>query len=103
MTPATHTHTDDSKPESSHTRCICRPGPELTQLLQAVQVDDVLCCSIISGTDEEVGLLQDEVCLLPLLRIQHGSVPQEPDPLELPGQQTVAAEGGGSLPMKTGS
>lgn len=64
----------------------------LTELLQAVQVDDVLCSSVMSGTDEEVGLLQNEVSLLPLLRVQHGSVPQKADALELPSQQAVAAE-----------
>ncbi len=66
-------------------------------LLQALQVDDVLCCSIVSGTDEQIGLLQDEVCLLPLLRVQHGSIPQQTDPLKLPSQQAVTAERRGSL------
>lgn len=76
-----------------------RPGLSrtLTELLQTVQVDDVLRGAVISGTDEEVGLLQDEVGLLPLLRVQHGSVPQQTDPLKLPSQQAVTAEGGRSL------
>ncbi len=81
----------------SQTWCIYRPGPGLTELLQTVQVDDVLCCSVVSGTDEEVGLLQDKVGLLPLLRVQHGSIPQQTDPLKLPSQQAVTAEGGRSL------
>lgn len=104
MIPSTQAHTDEFQSGSfSHTWHICRPGPGLTQLLQAVQVDDVLCRSIVSGTDEEVGFLQDEVRLLPLLRVQHGPVLQQPDTLELPGQQTVAAEGGCSLTTKTGT
>lgn len=45
------------------------PQGGLTELLETLQVDDVFCCSIIQGTDEEVGLLQDKVGLLPLLRV----------------------------------
>lgn len=78
----------------------CRPGPGLTQLLQTVQVDDVLCCSIVSGTDEEVGLLQNKVRFLPLLRVQHGPVSQQTDPFKLPSQQAVTAEGSRSLMVK---
>lgn len=68
-----------------------RTGP-LTEFLQSVQVDDVLCGAIVSGTDEEVRFLQDKVGVLPLLRVQHSSVPQQPDALELTSQQTVTAE-----------
>lgn len=64
----------------------------LTELLQALQVDNVLCCSVVLGTDEEVGLLQDKISLLPLLRVQHGSVAQNADSFKLTSQQAVTAE-----------
>lgn len=69
----------------------------LTELLEVLQVNDVLSCSVTAGTDEEVGLLQDEVALFPLLGVQHGFVAQDAHPLELTGQQTVTTDGGGSL------
>jgi len=65
--------------------------PRLTELLQAVEVDDVLGGTVVPGTDEQVGLLQDKVGLLPL-GVQHGLVAQQPHPLKLPRQQAVAAE-----------
>lgn len=73
----------------------------LTELLQAVQVDDVLGGSVVSWADEQVGLLQDEVGLLPLLRVQHGSVPQQAHPLKLTAQQAVDAQGGRRLEVET--
>lgn len=76
---------------------------ERTELLKPVQVDDVLRCSVVPGTDEKVGLLQDKVSLLPLLRVQHGSVAQQPDPLKLPSQQAVAAERRRSLKTTHGT
>ena len=63
----------------------------LTELLQAVEVDDVLGRPVVPGADEQVGLLQHKVGLLPL-GVQHGLVAQNPHALKLPRQQAVAAE-----------
>lgn len=74
----------------------------LTEFLQTVQVNDVLCGAIVPGADEQVGLLQDEIGLLPLLRVQHGPVPHQPDTLKLPGEKAVTAERGCRLRRSKG-
>lgn len=99
-TPLTQTESASAHQSNRMESVMDGPGSGLTQLLQTVQVDYVLCRSIVSGTDEEVGLLQNKVCLFPLLRVQHGPVSQQTNPLKLPSQQAVTTEGGCSLMVK---
>ena len=67
-------------------------APRLTELLKPFEVDDVLGGAVGPGAYEQVGLLQDEEALFPLLGVQHVLVPQPTHALKLPRQQAVAAQ-----------
>lgn len=76
---------------------------ELTELLQLSQVDTVLSCPLLCRTEEEVGLLEDEETLQPLIGVQHGFVAQPAHFLELIAQQALTAERGEPLRKEKGS